>query len=54
MQEKQPNESQKNTRYQNVSKEAPVFTFILPGGRVAPLPPASYATANGRGDLKNA
>jgi len=26
------------------AKGVPVFTFTLPGGRLAPLPPASYAT----------
>jgi len=26
------------------AKGVPVFTFTLPGGRLAPLPPASHAT----------
>jgi len=32
----------------------PVFTFSLPGGRLAPLPPVNYATGHSVICLKNA
>jgi len=45
---KMPRNSQKNNLrilYITMStKRGPVFTFSFPGGRLAPLPPASYAT----------
>jgi len=32
-------ETHKNTKYQNVSLRGSIFSFSLPGGRLAPLPP---------------
>ena len=39
----QKNNSLKNTKYKMSTKRGPVFTFSLPGGRLAPCPLVNYA-----------
>jgi len=43
---KQLNDKKKNAKSQKSAERVPVFTFILPGGRLAPLPPVSYTTVH--------
>jgi len=42
----QPSENQRILKPKYKQSGGPVFTFSLPRGRFAPLPPVSYATAS--------